>query len=108
MKRKETVKSRLEEVTLARIDDLEYANREDSEILIDEVKVLTDSLNEIEKTKNGKKERRLKFAGEILAALIGVGGYIGLHAIAMKYEDEGHAFSLSSTKTNLNKANFKK
>lgn len=108
MKRKETVKSRLEEVTLACVDDLEYANCDTKRILIDEVKVLTASLNEIEKTKNGKKERRLKFAGEILAALIGVGGYIGLHAIAMKYEDEGHAFSLSSTKTNLNKANFKK
>lgn len=106
MKKKETVRGRLEEVTLMRINELEIANEEESATLIDEVRILTESLNEFEKTRNGKKERRLKFTGEILAALIGVGGYIGLHLLAMKYEDSDNVFKYSSTKTNLNKAKF--
>jgi len=105
---KKKVKARLEEVTLSRIELLDDPEREDSSTVIKDVVELTQAMNEIEKTSNGKKEKWFKFGEGILCSLVTVGGYLLLNHIALKYEDEDRTFRYTTTKSNLNKPSCKK
>lgn len=123
MSERNEIKERLEQTILGKIEQVNECDKEDSSRLMCEVDTLCKTLNEFDKTDNtvesesqdrdikkiiSKKERRIKFAGELFTALIAVGGYLTLHCMAMRYEDKENVFHLSSTKTNLNKAGNKK
>ena len=105
---KRKVKARLEEVTLSRIDLLNDPEREDTAYVIKDVVELSQAINDIEKTSNGKKEKWVKFGEGVLCSLITVGGYLFLNHVALKYEDEDRTFRYTSTKSNLNKASYRK
>mgnify|MGYP003594478966 CR=1 FL=1 len=122
----EEVKYRLETEIINRLDGLEGADPMETKEQVEQCCKLCDKYTDIvkldlvlgesqakeqsftEEMKNKKKDRRFNLITQLAIAIIPVLGYIGLHTMAMKYEDEDHVFRLSSTKTNLGKANVKK